>query len=133
MDMVMIPNGDHDAWIQQAYVNINLKRTKCSGRNALSLSLPEASFKKEFTTRYRIAETVDFNDAVINIVCLIQIALYLFKLLDKEYIDGLLCDQTTFALQQFYDFYNPINKSIEVKEKVQNKYIHLFSSHHLDS
>ncbi|KAI8887609.1 hypothetical protein K501DRAFT_330441 [Backusella circina FSU 941] len=113
MDMVMIPNGDHDAWIQQAYVNINLKRTRCSGRNALSLSLPETSFKKEFMTLYRIAETVDFNDAVINIVCLVQIALYIFKLLDKEYIDGLLCDQTTAALKQFYDFYNPINKSIE--------------------
>lgn len=62
---------------------------------------------------YKIADTVDFQEAVTNLVSIVQIALYLFKLLDKDYIDGLICNETTQALWTFYTKYDPI-KTTEV-------------------
>jgi hypothetical protein len=41
MDMVLIPDGDYDKWIKQAYVNINLRRTNCTGRSSLNLLPPK--------------------------------------------------------------------------------------------
>jgi hypothetical protein len=51
---------------------------------------------------------------VIKLVSLVQTALYLFKLLDKDYIDGLICNETTNALWIFYTKYDPI-KTTEVR------------------
>lgn len=41
MNMVLIPDGDYDKWIKQAYVNINLRRTNCTGRSSLNLKPPK--------------------------------------------------------------------------------------------
>lgn len=75
--------------------------------------------EEKFRSLYKIADTVQFEDAVINLVCLVQIALHLFKLLDKDYIDGLICNETTNALRIFYAKYDPI-KTTEVKHKCAN-------------
>lgn len=72
--------------------------------------------EEKFRSLYKIADSVNFQDAVILLVSLVQIALYLFKLLDKDYIDGLICNETNNALWTFYTKYNPI-KTTEVKEK----------------
>jgi hypothetical protein len=69
--------------------------------------------EEKFRSSYKLADTVNFQDAVINLVSLVQIALYLFKLLDKDYIDGLICDETNKALWTFYTKYDPI-KTTEV-------------------
>lgn len=45
MDMVLVPDGDYDKWINQAYVNINLRRTNCTGRSALNLNKPKYVYK----------------------------------------------------------------------------------------
>lgn len=44
-----------------------------------------------------------------------QVALYLFNLLKKDYIDGLICNETTNALWEFYTKYNPY-RSRDVSE-----------------
>ncbi|GAN05252.1 conserved hypothetical protein [Mucor ambiguus] len=108
MDMVLIRDGDYDKWVNQAYVNINLRRTNCTGRSSLNLRPPNPASEEKFRSLYKIADTVHFQDAVINLVSLVQIALYLFKLLDKDYIDGLICNETTNALWTFYTKYDPI-------------------------
>ncbi|KAG2234104.1 hypothetical protein INT48_000281 [Thamnidium elegans] len=108
MDMVLIPDGDYDSWIHQAYVNINLRRTNCTGRSSLNLRPPNPASEEKFRSLYKIADSVNFQDAVILLVSLVQIALYLFKLLDKDYIDGLICNETNNALWIFYTKYNPI-------------------------
>lgn len=113
MDMVLIRDGDYDKWVNQAYVNINLRRTNCTGRSSLNLRPPNPASEEKFRSLYKIADTVNFQDAVINLVSLVQIALYLFKLLDKDYIDGLICNETTHALWTFYTKYDPI-KTTEV-------------------
>ncbi|KAI7892000.1 uncharacterized protein EV154DRAFT_201901, partial [Mucor mucedo] len=108
MDMVLIPDGDYDHWIRQAHVNINLRRTNCTGRSSLNLRPPNPASEEKFRSLYKIADSVPFDDAVLRLVTLVQIALYLFKLLDKDYIDGLICNQTNAALWTFYTKYDPI-------------------------
>ncbi|KAI9280518.1 hypothetical protein BY458DRAFT_500912 [Sporodiniella umbellata] len=107
MDMVLIPNGDYDQWLKQAYVNINLKRANCTGRSSLNLQPPNPASEEKFRSLYKIADAVDFQEAVINLVWMVQISLYLFNLLDQEYIDGLLCNETIHALGSFYTHYHP--------------------------
>ncbi|RCH99670.1 hypothetical protein CU098_008074 [Rhizopus stolonifer] len=108
MDMVLIPDGDYDKWVKQAYVNINLKRANCTGRSSLNLQPPNPASEEKFRSLYKIADTVDFQEAVINLVLTVQIALYLFKLLDKDYVDGLICNETIHALWAFYTGYSPV-------------------------
>ncbi|ORY95369.1 hypothetical protein BCR43DRAFT_564277 [Syncephalastrum racemosum] len=107
MDMVLVPDGDYDKWINQAYVNINLRRTNCTGRSALNLRKPNPASEEKFRSLYKIADAVEFESAVINLVTVAQVALYLFNLLKKDYIDGLICNETTSAFWEFYTKYHP--------------------------
>ncbi|KAL0090556.1 hypothetical protein J3Q64DRAFT_1847368 [Phycomyces blakesleeanus] len=116
MDMVLVPNGDFDGWVKQAYVNINLRRSNCTGRSALNLRKPNPASEEKFRSIYKISDAVHFEDAVINLVILAQIALYLFKLLPRDYIDGLVCNDTINAFREFYLNYHP-HKSSEYQIK----------------
>ncbi|KAI8350160.1 hypothetical protein BD560DRAFT_409984 [Blakeslea trispora] len=108
MDMVLVPDGDYEKWIKRTYVNINLRRANCTGRSSLNLHPPNSASEEKFRSLYRIADTAKFEDAVINLVSLVQIALYLFDLLHRDYIDGLICDETTAAFWEFYTKYDPV-------------------------
>ncbi|ORX50196.1 hypothetical protein DM01DRAFT_1099316 [Hesseltinella vesiculosa] len=109
--MVQVPDGDYDYWAKRAKVNINLRRTTCAGRSAFNLRAPSLASEEKFRSLYKIASTVDFEDAVIHLVKLAQTALYLFDLLKQDYIDGLLCDETNRALGEFYNLYKPYKGS----------------------
>ncbi|KAI8332401.1 hypothetical protein BC941DRAFT_436569 [Chlamydoabsidia padenii] len=111
MDMVLIPDGDYDRWIRQACVNINLRRTNCTGRSAFNLRKPNPASEEKFRSLYKIADAVDFEDAVINLVTLAQTALYLFNLLRRDCVDGLICDETNAAFGEFYRKYQPCKGS----------------------
>lgn len=78
-----------------------------NGARNLTIFISPASEEK-FRSLYKIADTVNFEEAVINLVSLVQISLYLFKLLDKDYIDGLICNETNQAFGLFYEKYDPI-------------------------
>jgi hypothetical protein len=81
--------------------------------------------EEKFRSLYKIADTVDFQEAVIKLVSLVQTALYLFKLLDKDYIDGLICNETTNALWIFYTKYDPI-KTTEVNHSIVDFFYIIF-------
>ncbi|KAI9032667.1 hypothetical protein CLU79DRAFT_830508 [Phycomyces nitens] len=117
MDMVLVPNGDFDGNVKQAYVNINLRRSNCTGRSALNLQKPNPASEEKFRSIYKISDAVHFEDAVINLVILAQIALYLFNLLPRDYIDGLVCNDTIRAFREFYLNYHPYKSSeYQIKE-----------------
>ncbi|SAM06869.1 hypothetical protein [Absidia glauca] len=119
MDMVLIPDGDYDRWIRQACVNINLRRTNCTGRSAFNLRKPNPASEEKFRSLYKIADAVDFEDAVINLVTLAQTALYLFNLLRRDCVDGLICDETNAAFGEFYRKYQPYKGStVTLKQQV---------------
>ncbi|KAI9300432.1 hypothetical protein BJ944DRAFT_26093 [Cunninghamella echinulata] len=109
--MDLVPDGDYDKWVRQACVNINLRRTFCTGRSAFNLRKPNPASEEKFRALYKIADTVNFENAVINLVTLAQTALYLFGLLRRDCIDGMICDETNFAFGEFHKKYNPYKGS----------------------
>lgn len=82
----------------------------------LHVHLSPASEEK-FRSIYKIADTVPFEIAVINLVTVAQVALYLFNLLKRDYIDGLICNETSKAFWEFYTRYHP-HKSPDVRCRV---------------
>ncbi|RUS26124.1 hypothetical protein BC938DRAFT_471196 [Jimgerdemannia flammicorona] len=115
LDMVLVPDGDFEKHIQAFCVNVNLRRTQCGGRSALNLSNPTDAQQDKFRMLYKIAgDAMCFNDSVLELVQLAQTSLHIFDLLPVEYIDGLICDKTTTALENFYKQLGPSDAAPEV-------------------
>ncbi|TFK75888.1 hypothetical protein BDN72DRAFT_355244 [Pluteus cervinus] len=57
--IVYIPNGNYLAAREQLYTNINLLRTGCSGRSALTLEEPSDTTKDRFISTYHLPDTTD--------------------------------------------------------------------------
>lgn len=88
------------------------------------LSCSSPASEEKFRSIYKIADTVPFEAAVINLVTVAQVALYLFNLLKRDYIDGLICNETSKAFWEFYTRYHP-HKSPDVRlsrDRVQKCY-----------
>lgn len=93
----------------------------------IDLSCSSPASEEKFRSIYKIADTVPFEIAVINLVTVAQVALYLFNLLKRDYIDGLICNETSKAFWEFYTRYHP-HKSPDVRlsrDKVHAIQIHL--------
>lgn len=64
-----------------------------------------------------------FGKAVLELVRLAQASLHIFGLLPAEYIDGLLCDMTSMALEKFYIDFGPF-PGVEVPFEKRYYYIY---------
>ncbi|KAJ0122448.1 hypothetical protein J7T55_002961 [Diaporthe amygdali] len=111
LTVIFVPDGDIKRHRQAFIVNENLKRTGCSGRSGMTLSDPTPATQAKFYTTYKIHEKVPFFEAVMDLVKLCQVALFIFGMLDQEYIDGLLCDITETAVGNWWtevgsEYYN---------------------------
>lgn len=40
LNVILIPDGDYEAHVNNFWINLNLRRMACSGRSALSLQPP---------------------------------------------------------------------------------------------
>lgn len=105
---IPIPGGDFRSSQDSLYVNINLKRFGCAGRLSLSLEPTSATCQQRFCEIYRLPggnqRESSFNDLVLELVKLVQTALYLFGLygcVGSEEIDGLLCNETLAATRKW--------------------------------
>lgn len=111
LTVISVPDGDIKKHRQAFIVNENLKRLGCSGRSGMSLSDPTPATQAKFLSMYRTSERVPFFQAVIELVKLCQVALFIFGMLDQEYIDGLLCDVTETSIGNWWteigsEYYN---------------------------
>lgn len=111
LTVIPVPDGDPRKHREDFIVNENLKRLGCSGRAGLSLSQPAAATKAKFHQLYRTSENNSLYGAVIELVKLCQVALMVFGKLAQEYADGLLCDITEKATNDWWteigsEFYN---------------------------
>ncbi|KAL7267486.1 hypothetical protein RUND412_009927 [Rhizina undulata] len=111
LTVVPVPDGDVRKHREDFIVNENLKRMGCLGRSALSLSKPTDASQTKFHQLFRTSDRIPFCDAVIELVRLCQFALTLFDKLESRYVDGLLCDITERAINDWWtefgnDFYN---------------------------
>ena len=102
LTVIPVPDGDLRHNLRVFIVNENLKRLGCSGRSGLTLSDPTPATQAKFTQLYKISEKISFQDAVVELVKLCQVALFIFGLLDQVYIDGLLCDVTEAAINNWW-------------------------------
>lgn len=111
LTVIAVPDGDVKKHREDFIVNENLKRLGCSGRAGLNLSPPTGATQAKFHLLYRTSDRIPLYSAVMELVKLCQVALMLFAKLAPEYADGLLCDVTERAINDWWtelgtDFYN---------------------------
>lgn len=102
LTVIPIPGGDTRKFREIFFVNENLKRLGCSGRLGINLEPPSSATEAKFHQLYRTSEKIPLNGAVIELVKLCQVALVLFGKLEPEYADGLLCDVTERAVNDWW-------------------------------
>ncbi|KAL2007835.1 hypothetical protein VTN00DRAFT_7817 [Thermoascus crustaceus] len=111
LTVIPVPDGDVKKHREDFIVNENLKRLGCSGRAGLKLQPPTPATEAKFHQLYRTSERVPIYSAVIELVKQCQMALMMFDKLAPEYVDGLLCDVTERAINDWWtdigiDLYN---------------------------
>lgn len=105
LNLVPIPGGDVRAIRATFAINSNLKKLNCAGRTlALLTERVSAASEDKFRQMYRIFnELVPIGFAVRELVNLIQTSLFYFDLLDVRYCDGLLCQKTEDAINNWWN------------------------------
>ncbi|TKA33351.1 hypothetical protein B0A50_00904 [Salinomyces thailandicus] len=102
LTVIGVPDGDLKKHRFDFVVNENLKRLGCSGRVSLSLTPPSAATVAKFHQLYRTSDKNELYKSVIELVKLCQSALMLFDKLEIDYADGLLCDVTERAINDWW-------------------------------
>lgn len=102
LTVIPVPGGDIKKHRFDFFVNEDLKRLGCSGRVGLNLAPPAAATVAKFHQLYRTSEKNDTYRSVLELVKLCQSALALFDKLEIDYADGLLCDVTERAINDWW-------------------------------
>ena len=102
LNVIPVPSGDLKKHRDDFIVNENLKRLGCAGRAGLKLQPPPPATEAKFYQLYRTSERVTLYSAVVELVKQCQIALMMFDKLAPEYVDGLLCDVTEAAINDWW-------------------------------
>lgn len=108
---IPVPEGDIRKHQKSFMVNENLKRMGCAGRSGLTLTDPTPATQAKFYQLYKVSERVPLFQAALELVKLCQVALFIFGNLDREFMDGLLCDVTETAIRNWWtdigtEYYN---------------------------
>lgn len=111
LTVIPVPGGDVKKHRDDFIVNENLKRLGCSGRSGMSLSSPAGATQAKFFQLYKTSDRIPLYGAVLELVKLCQVALLIFGKLEQEYADGLLCDVTERAINDWWteigsEYYN---------------------------
>ena len=102
LTVIPVPDGDLKKHREDFVVNENLKRLGCSGRAGLNIAMPTSATQTKFIQSYRTSDQLPIYGAVIELVKLCQVALMFFDKLAPEYADGLLCDVTETAINEWW-------------------------------
>ena len=102
LTVIAVPDGDLKKHREDFIVNEDMKRLGCSGRAGLNLSSPTTATEAKFRQLYHTYERIPLYNAVIELVKMCQTALMLFGKLAPEYADGLLCDITEQAINDWW-------------------------------
>lgn len=105
LNLISIPGGDTRAVEPIFLINSNLRKLNCGGRS-LSLIADKVTDASEdkFRQMYRVYNaSVPIKFAIRELVNLIQTCLFYFDLLDARYCDGLLCQKTEDAINNWWN------------------------------
>ena len=103
LTVIPVPDGDVVMKWPNFIVNEDLKRLGCAGRSGLTLTTPSHASEAKFQQLYKTNEQVHTSIAVVELVKLCQLALIGFGTLDQQYADGLLCDFTERAINEWWN------------------------------
>ncbi|KAL1890643.1 hypothetical protein Sste5346_008159 [Sporothrix stenoceras] len=111
LTVIAVRDGDIRRHRQEFIVNEDLKRLGCSGRSGLTLSEPTRATQEKFQSMYKTSEKIPFSESVVELIKQCQTALFIFGMLESQYIDGLLCDVTETAVSDWWtevgaEYYN---------------------------
>jgi hypothetical protein len=111
LNVIAVPGGDVKSHREDFIVNEDLKRLGCSGRAGMNLAPPVPATQTKFLQQYHTSDVIPLRSAVIELVKLCQVALVMFTKLAPEYADGLLCDVTERAINDWWtdvgiDYFN---------------------------
>lgn len=115
-NLLPIPCGDMKQIWGMFVVNLNLRRMNCGGRSALLLSNPTDACGDKFRQIYKTHPNVDIEYSAKELVTLVQICLVYFKLLDPNYVDGLLCNFTEKKIKEWWASYGETYFGIKPKD-----------------
>ncbi|MCJ1422021.1 hypothetical protein MMC32_008390 [Xylographa parallela] len=118
LTVIAVPGGDVKAHRENFIINEDLKRLGCSGRAGMNLASPVGATQAKFCQLYRTSDRVAFSSAVIELVKLCQISLVMFTRLAPEYADGLLCDVTERAINDWWVEIGPEYFSVEPSDGI---------------
>lgn len=102
LTVIPVPDGDIKKHREVFIVNEDLKRMGCSGRSGMTLSDPTPATQAKFLQLYKTSDRIPFFQAVLELVKLCQAALFIFGKIEQEYVDGLLCDVTETAVNNWW-------------------------------
>ena len=102
LTVIAVPDGDLKKHREDFIVNEDMKRLGCSGRAGLNLSPPTSATEAKFRQLYHTFEQIPLYKAAPELVKMCQTALMLFGKLAPEYADGLLCDITEQAINDWW-------------------------------
>lgn len=102
LTVIPVPDGNARKHREDFMVNLNLKRMGCSGRAGMNLQYPQANTIAKFHHVYRTSENVPLYFSVLELVKLCQTALHIFGKLQMAYVDGLLCDKSEKAINDWW-------------------------------
>ena len=102
LTVISVPDGDLKKHREDFVVNEDLKRLGCSGRAGLSIAMPTSATQTKFHQTYLTSDQIPIYGSVIELVKLCQVALMFFDKLAPEYADGLLCDVTETAINEWW-------------------------------
>jgi hypothetical protein len=118
LNVILVSSGDIKSHREDFAVNENLKRLGCSGRAGLTLSPPAAATQAMFINLYKTSDRIPFYNAVIELVKLCQTALTMFGTLAQEYGDGLLCDVTEMAINDWWTEFGTEHYNVEPSDGI---------------
>jgi hypothetical protein len=102
LTVVHVPDGDIRKNREIFRCNEDLKRLGCSGRAGLALTTPTDATHAKFSQLFRVSDRIEFQQGVLELVRFCQLALVAFGKLQVEYADGLLCDVTERAVNDWW-------------------------------
>ncbi|KAK9477252.1 hypothetical protein V1514DRAFT_334306 [Lipomyces japonicus] len=120
LSLVVVPDGDILKHQKEFVLNENLRRMGCGGRSAITLNKPPDASRDKFYQIFRISDKVPFEDAVIELVQVVQISLSYFGLFSLRHADGLLCDATLQAIAQWWKKIGMLHYNIDPNDKGMN-------------
>lgn len=111
LTVIPVPDGDIRKHREMFIINEDLKRLGCSGRSGMTLSDPTPATQAKFLQLYKTSDRIPLAQSVLELIKLCQAALFIFGKLERDYIDGLLCDLTETAINDWWteigsEYYN---------------------------